>query len=221
MDADLSIVVCARNEEADVATVLGRLRECFPAAELILVDNGSTDDTARLAQGVSGVIVVQEAVPGKGGAMRAGAARATRAWLLFHDADLEYEVKDSVRVVWTAMQNERPCTGFRMVAYDRILASSWLANKLIRALLKLKTGVDVPDVLSGTRCLRTEAFRRLNTQSVRFGIETEITRGLLAGAAPVMWEPVRFYPRSAAAGKKIRVWHLLELIRQALKSTPR
>lgn len=218
MYADLSIVVCARNEEADVATVLAALHNCFPSAELILVDNGSTDDTARRAHEVPGVIVVHELVPGKGGAMRSGAARATRPWLLFHDADLEYEVGDAKRVVETAIRNDCPCTGYRMVAYDRILISSWLANKLIQALFKLKTGLAVMDVLSGTRCLRTAAFRKLNTESVRFGIETEITRGMLAAAAVVLWEPVRFYPRSVSAGKKIRFWHLAELVRQALKN---
>lgn len=218
MYADLSIVVCARNEEADVATVLTALRRCFPAAELILVDNGSTDSTAQRAQEVPEVILVQEPAPGKGGAMRAGAARASRPWLLFHDADLEYEVEDATRVVETAMRNDCPCTGYRMVAYDRILVSSWLANRLIQALLKWKTGSSVADVLSGTRCLRTAAFLKMNTQSLRFGIETEITRGVLAGAAKVMWEPVRFYPRSVSEGKKIRFSHLLELIRQAVKN---
>lgn len=218
MFADLSIVVCARNEEDSVATILGKLSRCFPGAELILVDNCSTDATAACARAVEGVVVVLEPTLGKGGAMRTGAAKATRSWLLFHDADLEYEVEDAVRVVNTAMQNNSPCTGFRMVAYGQILASSWLANRLIQALLKLKTGFEIPDVLSGTRCLRTEAFRALNTKSVRFGIETEITRGVLAGTSKVFWEPVRFYPRSLAAGKKIRVWHLIELIRQALKN---
>ena len=218
MFADLSIVVCARNEQDSVATVLGNLQRCFPNAELILVDNSSTDATAQCARDVDGVKVVLEPTPGKGGAMRTGAASATRAWLLFHDADLEYEVEDAVRVVRTAMQNDSPCTGFRMVAYDQILASSWLANRLIQALLKFKTGFEIPDVLSGTRCMRTAVFRSLETKSVRFGIETEITRGVLAGSKNVLWEPVRFYPRSVAAGKKIRVWHLVELIRQALKN---
>lgn len=220
MDSNLSIVVCARDELASIRQVVQALRNLFPAAELIVVDNGSSDGTGPAAASVEGVIVVREEVPGKGVAMRAGARRATRPWLLFHDADLEYEVSDSEQVVKTAMLTESCCVGVRLVAYDRILVSSWLANRFIQRLLKLRTGVHVRDVLSGTRCLRTAVFAAADTESTRFGIETELTRRLVELGVGLAWEPVRFYPRSAAMGKKIRMWHLLELSVQALKVGP-
>lgn len=220
MDNNLSIVVCARDEIASIRQVVESLRSLFPAAELIVVDNGSSDGTGEVAAAVKGVIVVREDIPGKGGAMRRGARQATRPWLLFHDADLEYEVGDSVQVVKTAMETNSCCVGVRLVAYDRILISSWLANRFIQLLLKLRTGVRARDVLSGTRCMRTSVFAAADTESTRFGIETELTRRLTELGVGLAWEPVRFYPRSAAMGKKIRMWHLLELSIQALKVGP-
>jgi glycosyltransferase involved in cell wall biosynthesis len=218
MAVDLSVVVCARNEAAHVGEVLRRLASTFPDAELILVDNGSTDGTAQAAAAATPrVTIVVEPTPGKGTAMRTGARHAQGTWLLFHDADLEYDVEDSARVVATAMRENSSCIGARMVAYDQVLPSSWLANRLIQRVLRLRTGAHVADVLTGTRCMPTTLFRALNTQSPHFGIETEITRATLALGVPMLAEPVRFYPRTAADGKKIRVWDLFALLAQAFK----
>lgn len=213
----LSIVVCARNEADNVSGTLTGLRQVFPEAELILVDNGSTDGTAERASAVPGVVILREDTPGKGVAMRAGAESASGKWLLFHDADTEYDIADSLQVVTRAIQEDGCCVGARMVSYDRVLVSSWLANWLIKGLLRIRTGKSAPDVLSGTRCMKTKTFLELQTQSTRFGIETEITRGLLVKGIPMFWTPVRFYPRTAKQGKKIRVWHLAELLLQAMR----
>jgi hypothetical protein len=68
--------------------------------------------------------------------------------------------------------------------------------------------------------MRTAVFAAAPTGSTRFGIETELTRRLVELGVALRYEPVRFYPRTAAMGKKIRVWHLLELSLQALKPAP-
>lgn len=218
MENNLSVVVCALNEAKSIGQVLRPLRALYPSAQLILVDNGSTDGTAQVAQAaVPDVEVVYEPNAGKGNAMRAGAAYASRDWLLFHDADLEYDVADSFKVVQRAIIQNCSCAGSRMVEYDTLLVSSWLANRLIQTLLKIKTGVHIPDVLTGTRCISKEIFQSLNTISPHFGIETEITRALLDKKVLILSEPVRFYPRSIKAGKKIRLKHIFSLIYQALK----
>ncbi|MNR71441.1 Poly-beta-1,6-N-acetyl-D-glucosamine synthase [compost metagenome] len=214
----LSVVVCARNEARCVVEQLQALADVFPGAELLLVDNGSTDATPRLAASVPGVRVVAEPRAGKGNAMRTGAAAASREWLLFHDADGEYAAGDAAEVVRKAMAGGGAAVGTRLVAYDRLLPSSWLANSLISLLLRVRTGVETRDVLSGTRCLRRGLFLALETTSAHFGIETEITRKLAQRGVSVCWADVRFTPRSRAEGKKIRPRHLLALIHQALRT---
>ena len=71
--------------------------------------------------------------------------------------------------------------------------------------------------MSGTRCLRRDLFLQLATTSSRFGIETELVRRLAQSKVPCVSAPVRFTPRTAPQGKKIRLWHLAELVSQALK----
>lgn len=213
----LSIVVCAKNESKTVAGVLQQLHTAYPDAEIILVDNGSTDDTAQLALAVEGTRVVSETAAGKGNAMRAGANVATKEWLLFHDADGEYMVEDSIAVVRGAKAANACGIGVRLVSYSTILPSSWLANGLIRSILRWKTRQDIPDVLTGTRCLTVDLFKELATTSSHFGIETEIARKVALRGVVSVCSPVRFVPRSTAAGKKIRPWHLLALVFEAFR----
>lgn len=212
----LSVVVCARNEARTVAQVLSDLRRSLPGAEILLVDNASSDETAKLAASVPGVIVLQQPLPGKGHAMRMGAERATKEWLLFHDADGEYCAQDCADVV-SAAQASSWALGVRLVGYQEILPSSWAANALVGALLRVRTGLIAQDILTGTRCLRRDEFIALNTQAEGFAIETEITRKMLSLQRAPAHVGVRFVPRSKAQGKKIRAYHLIGLIREALR----
>lgn len=213
---DLSVVVCARNESKTIQEVLRSLRQHLPGAQLIVVDNGSTDATGELAQRVPGTVVVTEPLPGKGHAMRAGAAAAEREWLLFHDGDGEYRAEDCPDVVLAALQNGAWAVGTRATTYGSVLPSSIMANWLARALIQWRTGQRVDDVLTGTRCIRRSMFLALRTNSPHFGIETEISRKLChRGLAPAH-APVRFVPRTYQCGKKIRPWHLMSILVQAV-----
>lgn len=212
----LSIVVPAKNEARSVQTVLLALRRSFPDAELILVDNGSTDGTARLAVEIEGVKIVSEGQAGKGCAMRAGARAAQGEFLLFHDADVEYEVRDAVDVVANTMAEGGCGVGVRHVSFDRLRWSSWLANRVIQFLLRRRFDVRVPDVLSGTRCFRRDEFLALDTQAHGFGIETEMVVTCLKSSMPLHYAAVRYTPRTGAQGKKIRAYHLFSLMRLAL-----
>lgn len=212
----LSIVVPARNEAHCAPDVLLSLRRQFPLAQLILVDNGSTDGTATLALQVPGVQVVTESCPGKGHAMRTGAQAATGEFILFHDADREYDVRDAQDVVESARSLGGCVIGVRMVSFDSVRWSSWLANRTIQILLRLRFGKSIPDVLSGTRCMRRQDFMRLGTHASGFGIETEIAVASAKRGICLHSVGVRYRPRNALDGKKIRAWHLFALVRIAL-----
>lgn len=213
---ELSIVVPARNEAASVTGVLLLLRDQFPFAELILVDNASTDDTASRGATVPGVRVVTEPCPGKGRAMRTGAKAARGAFVLFHDADTEYEVRDAVPVVEGSMSTGHCVIGARVVAFDHLRWSSWLANRLVQVMLRARFGARVADVLSGTRCMRREDFLSLGTCSAGFGIETELAVACLRKSLALEHRYVRYTPRTGKQGKKIRAYHLLSLVRIAM-----
>jgi dolichol-phosphate mannosyltransferase len=212
----LSIVVPARNEAESVVDVLTALRLHFPCAELVLVDNASTDATAALAAQVAGVHVVREGRPGKGRAMRTGAEHATGEFVLFHDADLEYNIADAVDVVQLALDAGGCAIGARVVSFDQLRWSSWLANFAIQRVLIARFGVRVADVLSGTRCMSRKAFLSLDIGSHGFGVETELAVACLRSGIPLNHTAVRYNPRSGAQGKKIRAYHLFSLLRIAM-----
>jgi glycosyltransferase involved in cell wall biosynthesis len=212
----LSIVVPARNEAQSVQGILRALRLTFPDAELVLVDNGSTDGTAQLGMEIEGVKVVAETQAGKGHAMRTGARSARGEYLLFHDADVEYEVRDAVDVVDNTLREGGCGVGVRHVSFDRLRWSSWLANRVIQFMLYCRFGKRVPDVLSGTRCFRRDHFIALDTRANGFGIETEMVVACLKARTPLHYAAVRYTPRTGAQGKKIRAYHLFSLMRLAL-----
>lgn len=219
--AALSIVIPARNEEASIRAVILAARAHFPEAEIVVVDNASTDGTAAVATSTGEVVVIREPSPGKGNAMRAGARSATRDLVMFHDADTEYMMDDALEVVGRVMFAGRGRSDSTMAIGVRAWRLSWLplvsfgVNGLIRAIFQLRFGQAPEDILTGTRCLSREYFLQLDTSSPTFAIETELTRLVVASGGDVVGVPVRYTPRSRAQGKKIGWRHLLPILAQA------
>jgi len=216
----LSVVIPARNEEASIGRIVREVRETFPSAEIVVVDNASTDGTFAAALRTGEAIVVREPLPGKGRAMRMGATVATRDLLLFQDADLEYFVTDARAVVRAVLApaGGRPCAmaiGVRAWRLSWLPVVSFAVNALIRAILQLRFGAAPDDVLTGTRCLARDYFVALDTASPTFAIETELSRLVIAGGGDVVGVPVRYTPRTRAQGKKISLRHLWPIVAEA------
>lgn len=217
---DLSIVVPALNEGAQVREVLKALQDAYPEAEIILVDNGSTDDTFDRASSVAHVRVLRCPKRGKGFAMQMGAGRATRMLVMFHDADLEYRVEDGHRLVAAVRANPGAMAcGVRSASFGHTPWSSLLANALIRRLLAWRFGapaLDGADILCGTRVMTWTAFERMRVNAGNFRIETQLVRKALSLGLQLVNLPVTYSPRSRQEGKKIRPRDLLGLMHEAL-----
>ena len=96
----MSIVVPAYNEAATIAEVLRRLRAVPFRTEVIVVDDGSTDDTPDIVAAVDGVRLIRRSQnAGKGAAVRDGIAASVGTIVLIQDADLEYDPKDLPRLL--------------------------------------------------------------------------------------------------------------------------
>jgi glycosyltransferase involved in cell wall biosynthesis len=208
-DPLISILVPAYNEAATIVEVLERVEEKVPfRTEVIVVDDGSTDGTAALAEAVPGTIVLRLPVNrGKGAAVRAGIARSTGDIVLIQDADLEYDPVDIPRLV-------EPLTrGVADVVFGSRLRGGepqrahlfwhYAGNKFLSLLTGVLYNTTLSDMEVGYKAFRGELIRSIQLVSDDFAIEPEMTAKLLRRKVRVYEVPISYYGRTFDEGKKI------------------
>jgi glycosyltransferase involved in cell wall biosynthesis len=208
----LTIIVPVYNEARTVGQVIDRLLQIpLPLArEIIVVNDGSTDDTASVLDAlprVDGVlsIVHARANGGKGSAIRIGLSHARGSIIAIQDADLELDPIQLADLVQPILDGEA-----EVVYGSRFLggtpAGPWLslaANRLLTGLTNVLFGGRLTDMETCYKIMQTSVARGLNLESNRFDIEPEITAKLLRAGRRIVERPVKFDPRNRASGKKI------------------
>lgn len=156
----LSIIIPAKNEADSIGILVQRLRTLLPRAEILVVNDGSSDDTREIA-GASGARVVDHPYSlGNGAAIKTGARQASGDVLLFMDADGQHQPEDISRLL------ERMTDGFDMVIGARSSgkshanASRFFANGAYNVVASLVTGRKILDLTSGFRVVRANLFKR-------------------------------------------------------------
>lgn len=208
----LSIIVPVYNEARTVRAVVERLLviELPVAREILVVDDGSTDGTREVLDGIEtdrlAVTVLRaERNGGKGSAIRLGLARATGTIIAIQDADLELDPQQIARLVEPIVRGETTVVyGSRFL--NRESTAPWITvvgNRALTAATNLLFGASITDMETCYKLMRTEVARSLRLTANRFDIEPEITARLLRGGHRIHELPVRFDPRSRAQGKKI------------------
>lgn len=194
----LSIVLPAKNESAGLATFLSTLRSRFPQADVIVVDDGSTDDTAGVAAAAGVRVLSAPYSMGNGAAIKRGARAATGDILVFMDADGQHDPALIDRLL------VRLDEGFDMVvgARDRSGQANFsrgLANGLYNRIASWMTGFKVLDLTSGFRVVRAEKFREfIHLLPNGFSYPTTITMAFFRSAYAIAYEPI---PVAARIGR--------------------
>ena len=209
----ISIIVPVYNEAATVAAVIERLLTIdLPAPrEIIVVNDGSRDATRSVLEKVAighppGLTIVHaDTNRGKGHAIRLGLEVARGTIVAIQDADLELDPVQLADLVAPLLSGEA-----RVVYGSRFLAGSpdappltVAANRVLTALTNMLYGSSLTDMETCYKIMRTDVARGLGLQADQFDIEPEITAKLLLAGHRIVERPVRFSPRSRAAGKKI------------------
>ena len=199
-----TVVLPAYNEAAALPHVLDELHEELgDAFEILVVDDGSTDDTALVAERGPCRLVRHRSNRGKGSAIRTGIAEASGEYVVVMDADATYPASAIERLVELLADNDlvrgsRDSSGENMPLVNRI--GNWFFNKLFAIAHGLESG----DHLSGLYGLRRDAFRKLDLEARGFDIETEIGIKARARGLRVVEFPISYAPR--VGEKKLSPW---------------
>lgn len=187
----LSIILPARNEAPALPSLLAALREHHPDAELIVIDDGSTDATAAIA-GQAGARVIRHPHPlGNGAAVKSGARAAGGDILVFLDADGQHAPADIARLL------DKLDEGYDMVVGARDAGSQAsvgrrIANGFYNRFASLITGHRIPDLTSGLRVVRADKFRQLLYLLPNgFSYPTTITMAFFRCGYPVGYVPIQ------------------------------
>ena len=200
----ISIILPAKNEAAALKDLLPRLTAAQPGAEIIVVDDGSTDET-RAVCAAAGVICLSSPYSmGNGAAIKRGARAATGEILVFMDGDGQHDPADVQRLLARLDQ------GFDMVVGARDWESQagvgrGVANTVYNWLASRMTGHVVADLTSGFRVARALRFREfLHLLPNGFSYPTTSTMAFFRSAYGVAYEPIK-------AGQRLGKSHIKPL----------
>ena len=197
----LSIIIPAKNEAASIGDVVSGALEAWPDAEVIVVDDGSTDGTGDVARAAGATVVKHPESLGNGAAVKAGARVAAGEVVAFMDADGQHDPKELSPLL------ERLDEGYDMAVGARDSGSHanvgrWFANGLYNGIASMLTGRRIPDLTSGFRVARAKLFKEfLYLLPNGFSYPTTITMAFLRNGYPVIFEPI-------TAGKRVGKSHI-------------
>lgn len=186
----ITIILPAKNEEDGLRKILPSLHLVVPDAELIVVDDGSTDATAQVAAEHGAIVLSTPYSMGNGAAIKRGVRHATGEILVFMDADGQHDPACIPRLLARLGQGYDMVVGARdwsgQAGVHRGAANAfynWLASRM--------TGFDVKDLTSGFRTARTEKFREfLHLLPNGFSYPTTSTMAFFRSAYAVAYEPI-------------------------------
>lgn len=212
----LSVVVPCYNENATVHDVIEKVAVSPWVAEIVVIDDGSTDGTREKVSllgrtwknpDVELRVLLHRANRGKGAALRTGFAEATANYVVVQDADLEYDPRDYGVLL------EPLLTGNADVVYgSRFLGGRphrvlyfwhYMGNKFLTLLSNMFTDLNLSDMETCYKVFRRDVIQSIRINEDRFGFEPEVTAKVAAGRWRVYEVGISYSGRTYAEGKKI------------------
>ena len=222
----VAFIVPAYNEASTILEVLKRLDDLELEKQVVIVDDGSTDDTPAIVdqwgEGRNDVSIVHQANRGKGAAIRAAIAYVDAEIVVIQDADMEYDPADVPALI------EPIRSGVADVVYGSRLTGGkpqraylfWhlVGNRFLSLLTGVLYNTTLSDMETGYKAFRAEVLKSLKLREDSFAIEPEITAKVCKRHLRVYELPIAYYGRTYAEGKKITwrdgvraIWVLLRV----------
>lgn len=200
----ISIIIPAYNEELslgyvleDVNRVLGKTDIIY---EIIVVNDGSQDDTAKIASGFEVILINNENNMGKGSSLLKGFRLAKGKFIITMDADGSHRAEDIITLLNPLIKNKNLAAtiGSRFLDHRGIKSTSRMhiiGNEIIDFLIMFLTGKLISDSQCGFRVFRKSSLKKLRIHSTGFGIEGEMIIQLLKNGSNILEVPILCYPR--------------------------
>ena len=192
----LSIIIPAKNEAASIANVVARASAEFQEAEIIVVDDGSTDATAELAEQAGAKVIRHPESLGNGATVKSGARAARGAILAFMDGDGQHDPRELRQLLGKLDEGYQMAIGARDSG-SHASVGRWFANGIYNEIASQLTGRKILDLTSGFRAARASLFRQfLYLLPNGFSYPTTITMAFLRSGYPVCFEPIKVADRT-------------------------
>lgn len=220
----LSVIIPAYNEESTIETIVDRVKATKIPSEILIVDDGSVDNTRsilkRLSEDKLVRVLLHEKNQGKGAAVVTGIRNAVGDVLLIQDADLEYDPRDYPGLIQPLEEGLADVVyGSRFLGAPRRTTMFWhmVANKLLTLMTNILYDTILTDMETGYKLFRKEIVQDITIHAKRFDFEPEFTAKILKKKVKIYEVPIRFNPRDYNEGKKIKLKDAFEAVWTLLK----
>lgn len=206
----LSVVIPCFNEEATIKQLILLVLEQKSVGEIIIVNDGSYDKSSQIISRIKDPRITylkNDKNLGKGASVSIGISLCKMPFMVIQDADLEYSPKEYSRLLAPLLDDRADAVfGSRFLTYDaRRALYYWhrVGNNFLTTLSNIFTNLDLTDMETCYKMMKTDFAKRLVIKENRFGIEPEITAKLAALGARVYEVPISYQGRTYKEGKKI------------------
>lgn len=193
---DFSIVIPAKNEEEGLARFLPSLRQIYPEVEVIVVNDGSTDNTVQVCEDHGVRVISHPYSKGNGAAIKTGARAAIGDYIVFMDGDGQHDPEDIARLLYRMEEGYDLVVGARSGLSSQANIARWSANNFYNKLAGWMVNRVIPDLTSGFRCVHRRKFLDfLYLLPNGFSYPTTSTMAFFRAGYSVGFVPIEVAPR--------------------------
>ena len=205
----LSVIVPVFNEVVTIKKLLEKVKAVSIPKEVIIVDDTSTDGTVEVLNDhleLYDKLILHKKNQGKGACMREALKHARGDYIIFQDADLEYEPEEYHKLIEPLDAEQADVVfGSRFLGglpHRVLYYRHSLGNRFLTFFSNLRTDLNLTDMMTGYKMIRRSAIKDLTIEENGFGVEAELTGKLAVKNLRIYEVGIRYYGRSYEEGKK-------------------
>lgn len=202
---NFTVIIPAKNESAGLAIILPKLRSLYPEAEIIVVDDGSTDSTMDVAVQSGATLISHPYSKGNGASIKSGLRAASNEVVVCMDADGQHQPEEISKLISMLNDGYDMAVGARDKKGQAGLHRSF-ANRFYNLFASWMVGQEVKDLTSGFRAVRTERFKEfIMLLPNKFSYPTTITMSFFRAGYSVGYVPVNVLSRVEGTKSHINI----------------